>query len=163
MSQVDRYMQRGAAMVEMALVMIFLIFMVFSSIDLYFLSSAYSTYSQIAREGVMSGIRMNSSFSTTNGSCTAGGVTKTTFNGAYTECDGPSPSSTCGHNLVHWRIKKAIDVYHSSRVSGPGITTLCIGSGTNSLEVELSATFNGYSPVFKNIAIRVRQRGEITL
>lgn len=160
-----KYLQRGAAMVETALVMGFLIFMIFSSIDLYFLSAAYSTYSQIAREGVMTGMRMDSLFNTANGSCTVNtnGVTHTDLQNVsprYQNCaDGQQ--STCGHYVVHWRIKKALDTYRSSRVSNPSMSSTCRESGTKSIEVRLSATFNGYSPAFKNIAISVRQRGEM--
>ena len=160
-----KYLQRGAAMVETALVMGFLIFMIFSSVDLFFLSAAYSTYSQIAREGVMAGMRMDSLFNSTNGSCSVStnGVTHPDLQNVspqYQNCaDGQL--STCGHYLVQWRIKKALDGFRSSRVSNPGMSTTCRESGTKSIEVRLSATFNGYSPAFKNIAISVRQRGEM--
>ncbi len=155
-------------MVETALVMGFLIFMVFSTLDLYFLSAAYSTYSQIAREGVLTTVRMDSLFidSTTDDSldsCSSAGVEKLDLQSSsptYENC-GPGGPTTCGHYLAQWRLKKAIDTVTSSRISNPSMKTTCRVSGTKSIEVELSANFTGFSPVFKNILIKVRQRGEM--
>jgi Flp pilus assembly protein TadG len=160
-----KYLQRGAAMVGTALVMGFLIFMIISSIDLFFLSAAYSTYSQIAREGVIAGVRMDSFFNSKNGSCdvSTNGVTHTDLQNVspqYQNCaDGQL--GTCGHYALHWRIKKALDAFRSTRVSNPSMSTTCRELGTKSIEVRLDATFNGYSPAFRNIAISVRQRGEM--
>lgn len=152
-------------MVETALVMSFLIFMLFSSIDLYFLSSAYSTYSQIAREGVLTGIRMGSLFNPTACSGSEPGVIQSNLHAldsAYSNCkNGDTPLITCGHYLVQWRLKKALDAFKSSRVTSSNVTTRCMTLPRKAIEVQLEGSFTGFSPIFKNLTIRVRQRGEV--
>ena len=156
--------QCGAVIVETAITLAFLLLLVLLSIDLFFVSSSYMSYSQIAREGVVQGTSMKDLFLIDAGSCDGSDFTNLqSGNGIYSSC-GSTPAS-CGHFLVHWRLLKTLRANNFLKLSNTLITTRCFDRGTVprelEFEVQLNATFNGDSPIFKNMPIVVRQRGQI--
>ncbi len=157
-------------MVETALVMGFLVFLVLGCIDLFFLSAAYTTLSQVVREGVLAGVKMDALLDTEVGQqvrssmCVTGNTEQHTNlqeqHPGYGNCDPAVPKS-CGHYLIQWRLAKAFEGLSLGRVAVQAVITRCIPTSpsTKAIEVELTAKFNGYSPVFKAQDIRIRQRG----
>ena len=151
-----RKIERGAAMVETAMVMGFLIFIVLSVIDLFFLFSTYTTYNQIAREGVMVGVGMNTLFDQQS-SC---GVTHTNLTPVAQNCSSGA-SNDCGHLVMQWRISKVIATMKPGFFTSSSIKTTCTGGTPKTLQVELQGNFRGYSPIFKNLNITVRHWGMV--
>lgn len=156
---------RGAALIEALIVLGMLIFFLMALFDLFFMSGLYVNLSQFAREGVLQGGGMSYFYnSSATPSCYPSTVTQTDLQDGdlrYENCKYTEGDSTCGHYIVQWRIEKLFETLSASTVdpSTSTVTTTCIPGSPPTLQVELQVRYRGYSPVFRNSMLRVRQIG----
>jgi hypothetical protein len=153
--------ENGAALVEAVIGLGVLAILLLATFDLFFLFKAYTNISQIGREGVLSGMTLWQDF---NRDDSCNDTTHVDLPELYQYCStGNAGDNTCGHQMVHWKILKAIQAKNVIKTENYTITTNCVRIGAQfRLTVEIKATFIGLLPVFQGASIKSVHLGVIT-
>jgi hypothetical protein len=151
----------GAALLEATIVLAVLVFLLLGLADLYFIFSCYANINQITREGVISSMTLKADFAR-NDSCAD--TTHTNLNTIYEYCSTGLPGdNTCGHQMVHWKVQKALKTNSIFNTRNYGVKTNCLTVGNQMrISVSVSAEYYGFLPLFRGIPINSDHLGVIS-
>jgi hypothetical protein len=136
----------GGVLVEAVLCIPFIILLVMSAADFYFIFDTYSSLSLSSQEALFGGIGSTGTSGTRNNlnpSLTS-----------YNDCLAAPTQPDCGHTLLHWRGRRLMETYQARFVTGTlGIQSSYVPA-SRSYELTLSAEYSAFSPWLDGVVLR---------